>query len=68
MSLHHTQGNGFRLSQSINKGRDVYWKHYTNTGLGRDTYIADNNGGLNTSYYEPSKGLSIGQGMYVGKN
>lgn len=68
MSLRHTQGNGFQLSNTVNKGKDVYWKNYTRDGYGRDDYIANNSGGFKSSFYEPAKGLSIGQGLYVGNN
>jgi hypothetical protein len=67
MSLRHTQGNGFRLSSTIDKGRDVYFKNYSRDGIGRDNYIASNNGGLYANYYSPSKGISIGSGLYIGK-
>ena len=68
MSLRHTQGNGFQLSNSVCKGSDIYWKNYMRDGSGRDDYIALNNGGLNKTPYSPSKGISSGSQMYVGRN
>jgi hypothetical protein len=52
----------------VNKGSDIYWKNYGRDGTGRDDYIALNNGGLNKITYSPSKGLSTGSQMYVGRN
>ena len=68
MSLRHAQTNGFQLSQSVSKGRDVYWRNYQTDGYGRDQYIQGNNGGMNSSFYQPAKGISIGRGLYVGNN
>ena len=45
-NLRHTQGNGFKLSCSVDLGNDKYWSHYGRDGTGRDNYIASNNGGF----------------------
>jgi hypothetical protein len=55
------------LSSTIDKGRDVYFKNYARDGIGRDNYIASNNGGLYANHYSPAKGTSIGTGLYIGK-
>ena len=58
-NLNHQQRN-WHLSTMVSKGRDVEWTHYIRDGQGRDNYIANNNGGFFTSYYEPGKGLIYG--------
>ena len=68
MSLRHTQGNGFKLSNSVSKGPDVYWLNYMRDGTGRDDYIAHNNGGLNKISPDRPKGSYRGYQMYVGNS
>ena len=68
MSLIHTQTKGFQLSTSKSKGKDVYWVHYSRDGMGRDDYIALNNGGLNPVYHAASKQINNGSQFYVGND
>ena len=68
-NLRHTQGNGFKLSCSVDLGNDKYWSHYGRDGTGRDNYIASNNGGFFSKYQENGKGLIYGgPNMYVGNS
>lgn len=68
-NLRHTQGNGFKLSTSVDPGSDKYWSHYGRDGTGRDGYISSNCGGFFDKHYEPAKGLIYGgPNMYVGNS
>ena len=74
-TLHHTQAKGFKLSTIVKenigsspKGRDIHWQHYARDGMGRDDYIALNNGGFNPQYNHPTKGFVYGTQLYVGNN
>lgn len=60
MSLRHTQGNGFRLSTSVNKGKDMAWAHYVRDGTGRDCYISLDQGGLQSQLKVPELSANPG--------
>ena len=60
MSLHHTQGKGLRISNSLDLGYRYHPRYrYAMNGGGRDTYIGINSGGLKSETKIP-KGTSIG--------
>jgi len=52
----------------VSKGKDMSWVHYSRDGLGRDSYISLNQGGIQTGFNVPEKSANPGQGYYFGNN
>ena len=68
-NLRHTQGNGFKLSCSVDLGNSILFPKYGRDGTGRDAYIAGNNGGFYSKYQENARGLIYGgDNIYVGNS